>query len=153
MRQLHVYNAGPLFTEAEQAQRRKEQTFFDDLNVKVFNPLTEPFNENVDSAAMIYKIDKEAIQQSNVFFFDLASNDPGTLVELGMVMQRIESGEHLQVYPVISDFRIYDRTNYKSAIFPVGYNSFVIGSLEYHKINIYKSFEEAFKQFVVDNKI
>ena len=29
MKNIFIYNAGPLFTEADQAQRLKEQTYFD----------------------------------------------------------------------------------------------------------------------------
>lgn len=154
MKHISVYNAGPLFTEADQAQRLKEQSLFDSLPfIEVFNPLTTPVNETADSAAMIYHVDNQAIQKANVFFFDLASNDPGTLVELGMVIQRLEQGDPIKLYPVISDFRLYHRTNYKSEIFPIGYNSFLIGSLEFHNIKIYQSFDEAFQSFVFDSKL
>ncbi len=154
MKMFYIYNAGPLFTEADQAQRLKEQTYFDSIkDVKVFNPLTSPFNEGANSAAMIYEGDNAPIQKANVFFFDLANNDTGTLVELGMVIQKLEDGAVLDVYPIISDFRVYGRSEYNCEYYPVGYNSFLIGSLEAHNIKIYKSFKEAFEAFVSDNNL
>ena len=149
MRKFLIYNAGPLFTEADQAQRLKEQTFFDTLNdVVVFNPLTAPFNDDANSAKAIYQGDNKPIQEANAFFFDLASNDPGTLVELGMVIQMIEDGKELQVYPIISDFRVNGREEYDCVYSPIGYNSFLIGSLDSNNIKIYSSFKTAFDAFV-----
>lgn len=153
MKRILIYNAGPLFTEADQAQRLKEQTFFDELQgVTVFNPLTSPFNEDANSAAKIYQGDNKPIQEANVFFFDLATNDPGTLVELGMVIQKIEDGADLHVYPVISDFRVEGRTGYQSTYYPVGYNSFLIGALDSNNIKIYNSFKEAFDAFLIEKE-
>ena len=154
MNSILIYNAGPLFTEAEIAQRIKEQTYFDTLDgVSVFNPTTSPFNEDANSAAAIYEGDNAPIQAANVFFFDLATNDPGTLVEFGMVIQKIEDGANIHIYPIISDFRVKGRDNYKSEYSPVGYNSFLIGSLESKGIRIYESFKEAFHTFVKDKEI
>lgn len=149
MKKILVYNAGPLFSEADQAQRLKEQSFFDSLeDVSIFNPLTSPFNEDANSAAAIYQGDNTPIQAANVFFFDLANNDPGTLVELGMVIQMIEDGKDLLVYPIISDFRVLGRNEYNCDYSPIGYNSFLIGALESNNIVIYPSFKEAFEAFL-----
>ena len=154
MENIYIYNAGPLFTEADQAQKRKEETCFDSIKgIEVFNPLTSPLNDGAKSAKMIYEVDNTAIQKANVFFFDLANNDPGTLVELGMVMQKLEGGIKLDVYPVISDFRVGSRNDYECEFPPVGYNSFVIGALESHDIKIYRSFKEAFEAFVSNNNL
>ena len=154
MENIFIYNAGPLFTEADQAQRLREQTYFDSIKgIEVFNPLTAPFNEGANSAAMIYEGDNTPIQKATVFFFDLASNDPGTLVELGMVIQKLEDGNKLDVYPIISDFRVSGRSDYNGEYYPVGYNSFLIGALESKNIKIYKSFKEAFNVFLMDNKL
>ncbi len=154
MKNIYIYNAGPLFTEADQAQRLKEQASFDSIKgIEVFNPLTSPFNEGANSAAMIYEVDNAPIQKANVFFFDLANNDTGTLVELGMVIQKLEDGAKIDIYPVISDFRVSGRSEYNCEYFPVGYNSFLIGALESHKIKIYKSFDEAFEVFILDNNL
>lgn len=154
MNRLYIYNAGPLFTEADQAQRLLEQARFESIQgVDVFNPLTSPENEGAVSAEMIYEVDCAAIQRANVFFFDLANNDTGTLVELGMVIQKLETGATLDIYPVISDFRVHERDDYNCAYAPVGYNSFVIGSLNKHKITIYHSFTDAFDAFVAKNNL
>ena len=154
MKNIFIYNAGPLFTEADQVQRLKEQSYFDSIkSVEVFNPLTSPFNKGANSAAMIYEGDNVPIQKANVFFFDLANNDSGTLVELGMVIQKLEGGAKLDVYPVISDFRVDGRGEYNCEYSPVGYNSFLIGALESHNIKIYKSFKEAFEVFILDNNL
>ena len=149
MKSILVYNAGPLFTEADGEQRKKEQTYFDSLEgVSVFNPLTSTLNAEANSAVAIFEGDNQPIQAANVIFFDLANNDPGTLVELGMVIQRIEDGADIDVYPVISDFRVKGRAEYTCDYAPVGYNSFVIGALESNKIKIYTSFAAAFEVFV-----
>ena len=155
MKNIYIYNAGPLFTEADQAQKLKEEAYFDSLKgVEVFNPLTSPLmKEGTITAKLIYDVDNEAIQKANVFFFDLANNDPGTLVELGMVIQSLEDGKKLDIYPVISDFRVSERSEYISEFHAIGYNSFVIGSLESHNIKIYKSFKEAFEAFVSNNNL
>jgi len=149
MQDILIYNAGPLFTEADGEQRKKEQTYFNSLEgIKVFNPLLSPFNEDANSAAAIYEGDNAPIQESNVFFFDLANNDPGTLVELGMVIQMLEDGADIHLYPIISDFRVNGRDEYNCEYSPVGYNSFLIGALESNGIKIYKSFKSAFQAFV-----
>jgi len=154
MKDILIYNAGPLFTEADQAQRLREQKYFDSImGIEVFNPLTSPFNEGANSAAMIFEGDNKPIQKANVFFFDLASNDPGTLVELGMVIQKLEDGTKLDIYPIISDFRVMGRSEYNCDYYPVGYNSFLIGSLESHNIKIYQSFKDAFEAFLNENNL
>lgn len=151
MSNILIYNAGPLFTEADGEQRKKEQTYFDSLEgISIFNPLTSPFNADANSAATIYEGDNAPIQAANVFFFDLASNDPGTLVELGMVIQKLQDGADLHIYPVISDFRVHGRNEYNCEYSPVGYNSFLIGALDSNEIKIYRSFDDAFKAFIAE---
>lgn len=147
-----VYIAGPLFTEADQVQRNIEESdlrwLFSQYGIKglIFNPLNAPFQDKDPDSATIFKGDYNAINLANTFFFDLATNDPGTLVELGIVIKRYMQDENIRIYPVISDFRVHGRTKggFESAI---GYNSFVIGALTFNNINIYTSFKEALKAF------
>lgn len=148
----NVYIAGPLFTEAEQLQRTMEgdqlRWLFASTGIQglLFNPLEAPFQDKDPDSATIFKGDYNAISLANTFFFDLATNDPGTLVELGLVIQRYMQDEKIRIYPVISDFRVGNRTKggFESAI---GYNSFVIGALTANNIPIYKSFKDALDAF------
>lgn len=151
----NVYIAGPLFTEADQIQRYAEgdkiRWLFASTGVEglLFNPIEAPFQDTDPDSATIFRGDYNAISLANTFFFDLATNDPGTLVELGIVIQRYMQDENIRIYPVISDFRALNRTKggYESAI---GYNSFLIGALTANKIPIYKNFQEALDAFQAD---
>lgn len=153
---IRIYNAGPLFTEAEVYQRKLEavkmKNLLDSLDLEyyIFNPIDVP-KSDITSVG-IFDVDYEAIKLSNVFFFDLANMDTGTLVELGIVIERLQTNRSIKIYPVISDFRVHNESvGFESTI---GFNSFVIGALKSHKIDIYLSFEEAFNQFKEDfNKL
>lgn len=147
---IKIYIAGPLFTEAEIYQRKKEARLLKEVleqsnkEYSVFNPIDMPIGDS-PTAKMIFDKDYEAIKNSNVFFFDLANMDDGTLVELGIVVERLKSNPSIKVYPVISDFRVHNKhTGIDS---PVGFNSFVIGALKSHEIEVFHSFEDAMNTF------
>lgn len=151
--ELYVYNAGPLFTEADQKQRRYEGQQLRGLLKErgyVANPIELPFDTHVAiQSKVIFEKDTSHIDQANVFFFDLAGNDSGTLVELGMAIEKLRQGKKLSIYPVFSDLRLL-RNQASGVESPVGYNSFVVGSLTAHNIETFDSFENALEQFKSD---
>ncbi len=150
---IYIYNAGPLFTEADQKQRLYEgKKLREVVNERGFvaNPLELPFAVDTPVAsAEIFNKDTSHIDAANVFFFDLATNDSGTLVELGMAIEKYRQGKELKIYPVFSDLRLL-RNQASGIESPVGYNSFVVGSLTSHQIEVYASFEQALEQFILD---
>lgn len=151
--QIYIYNAGPLFTEADQKQRRLEGKQLRELVEEqgfVANPIELPFDTHVAiQSKVIFEKDTSHIDQANVFFFDLAGNDAGTLVELGMAIEKLRQGKTLSIYPVFSDLRLL-RNQASGVESPVGYNSFVVGSLTAHNIRLFDSFDAALQQFKLD---
>lgn len=150
---IYIYNAGPLFSEAEQKQRLYEgaklREVLKDRGI-VANPLELPFA--VDSpiaSSEIFNKDMSHIDVANIFFFDLATNDSGTLVELGMAIEKRRQGKDIKIYPVFSDLRLL-RNQAFGIESPVGFNSFVVGSLTSHQIEVFASFEQALEQFILD---
>ena len=153
---LNVYIAGPLFKEAEINQRRLEATkikaVLDELQLPYFiaNPIDLPLdNTKVLTSQEIFNTDYAYIKQSNVFFFELASEDSGTMVELGNVIERFMQGQGLKIYPVIADLRLA-RNDVGGYECPFGMNSYVVGCLSANDIKIYPSFDEALAQFKTD---
>ena len=150
---IKIYNAGPLFTEAEVTQRKSEgvqlRILLDNLNIdySIFNPIDLPLSDSPTSVT-IFNADYNAIDSSNVFFFDLANMDTGTLVELGIVVEKLQSNPELKIYPVISDFRVHSKLVGLDS--PIGFNSFVMGALNVHNIKVFYSFKEALEQFKLD---
>ena len=153
---IYIYNAGPLFTEADQKQRRIEGQLLRDA-VKdrgfVANPIELPFASNVPiQSKEIFLKDTSHIDQATVFFFDLAGNDAGTLVELGMAIEKLRQGKDIAIYPIFSDLRLL-RNQASGVESPVGFNSFVVGSLTAHDIEIFDSFHSALQRFAADFKL
>lgn len=154
----HIYLAGPLFTAGEQKQRRYEAEEIKRIivesgsNITLFSPLEAPINGDTQpTQEIIFETDAKEIDQADIFFFDLDNDDGGTMVELGMVMQRVRAGEKFKIYPVISDFRAMSnsRLGMESTW---GSNSFVNGALIRYGFKIYTSFESAMKDFKKDIK-
>ncbi len=148
----YIYNAGPLFSEADQKQRKLEGDLLRELGKDyadyfVANPIDLPLDQQGPlTGSIIFQTDNEHIQKANVFFFELATGDTGTMVELGMAIQRLIHGDNISVYPIFSDLRLV--RNHASGIeCPVGFNSFVTGSLTYHQIPTYPDFESALRAF------
>ncbi len=158
-----IYNAGPLFTEYEISQRKLEgvkfRTLLEKNNVEyeLGNPIDFPVNPTDEIAAQpipaeIYEADASFIDRANIFFFDFANNDPGTMVELGMAVMKIRKGEEVWMYGINSDFRILSnsRLGYDSTI---GLNSFMTGAIFKHGFNMYASFDQALATFCKDHNL
>lgn len=149
---IYIYNAGPLFSEADQKQRKLEGKLLTDagfgrVDYFVANPIDLPLDQNKPlSSRTIFDVDNSHIQKANVFFFELATGDTGTMVELGMAIQRLIAGDKVDIYPIFSDLRLV--RNHASGIeCPVGFNSFLTGSLTYHQIPVYPDFDSALQAF------
>ncbi len=158
-----IYNAGPLFTEYEVNQRKLEgnklKALLDKNKVEyeIGNPIDFPVNpgggvKTQPKPAEIYKVDAEFIDKANIFFFDFANNDPGTLVELGMAVMKIRKGEKIWMYGINSDFRILanSRLGYESTM---GLNSFMTGAIFANGFYMYSSFDKALAAFCKDHNL
>jgi nucleoside 2-deoxyribosyltransferase len=149
---IYIYNAGPLFSEADQKQRKLEGRLLTETgngrdDYFVANPIDLPLDQSGPlSSQTIFETDNDHIQKANVFFFELATGDTGTMVELGMAIQRLINGEEIKIYPIFSDLRLA-RNNASGIECPVGFNSFVTGSLTYHQLTTYPDFDSAFEAF------
>lgn len=148
---IYVYNAGPLFSEADIKQRKYEgnklREFLSNKDSFVANPIDLPFdNTMVLTSKEIFEEDVKHIDLANVFFFELATGDTGTMVEFGQVIEKLRNGKKLMVFPIFSDLRLA-RNNAQGVECPVGFNSFVVGACTSQNLTIYGTFEEAFKAF------
>lgn len=153
---IYVYNAGPLFSEADIKQRKYEgqqlRSFLASLgeDFVVANPIDLPFDQTKQlTPTEIFQEDYRHINEANVFFFELATGDTGTMVELGNAIEKLMSGKPITLYPIICDLRL-QRNQASGVDCPVGFNSYVVGSLTANDVAIYSSFEEALIQFKVD---
>lgn len=157
---IHVYNAGPLFTEYCNAQRIKEGKAFDKFfatlkgyDAACHNPASLPVNDDQVNKPIwskdIFDCDNNVIQKSNVLFVDMADEDSGTMVELGMFVQRKLKKEKVHIYAVHSDYRVSD-VEESGLEKRLGYNKFALGALTYFDIPVHTSFKSAFKAFQKD---
>ena len=153
---IYIYNAGPLFTEADINQRHLEGEKFNKVlkenNQEYFlaNPIDLPFdNSRILTSNEIFEGDYKHVNKANVFFFELASNDAGTYVELGNAIEKLMSGKKIKVYPVFNDLRL-QRNGAKGTECPIGFNSYLVGCLTANNITIYSSFDEALEAFKKD---
>ncbi len=160
MKKIVIYNAGPLFTEYEQRQRKEEGQKIRDLllsmerKFELGNPIdfdVNPSEGNMTqpSQDVIYESDASFIDKTNVFFFDLCNDDSGTMVELGMAFEKLRSGIDIKIYPVISDFRTLSNPG-KGFASTIGFNSFVMGGINKHGFKVFTSFDKALEQFKKD---
>ena len=153
---IYIYNAGPLFTEADIKQRQYEGVKFVEIlernNKEYFlaNPIDLPFdNTKILTSKEIFLGDYEHVNKANVFFFELASGDAGTYVELGNAIEKYMNGKDLKIYPIFTDLRL-QRNGASGVECPIGFNSYLVGCLTANNITIYRSFEEAFTSFAKD---
>ena len=153
---IYVYIAGPLFKEAEINQRRleaqkiKEVLDSQDEEYFIANPIDLPFdNTKVLTSREIFQADYSHINKANVLFFELASGDTGTMVELGNVIEKYMQGQPLKIYPVFADLRL-QRNDVAGVECPLGFNSYLVGCLTANDLKIFKSFAEALAQFAED---
>lgn len=156
---IYIYNAGPLFNEAAVKQRLLEGKMLEEALKEagkeyfVANPISLPFDYSKPvNSKDIFIGDYEHINKSNVFFFELATGDPGTYVELGAAIEKLMNGKDLKIYPIFSDIRL-SRNNIDGVECPIGFNSYLVGSLTANDIKIHYSFEEAFEAFKKDFNI
>ena len=101
---IYIYNAGPLFTEADIKQRHYEGSKFKEVldrnHVDYFlaNPIDLPFdNTKILTSKEIFLGDYEHVNKANIFFFELASGDAGTYVELGNAIEKLMNGKELKI--------------------------------------------------------
>lgn len=153
---IYIYNAGPLFTEADIKQRKYEGSKFVETlerNQKEYflaNPIDLPFdNTKILTSKEIFLGDYEHVNKANVFFFELASGDPGTYVELGNAIEKFMNGKDLKIYPIFTDLRL-QRNGASGIECPIGFNSYLVGCLTANNIAIYRGFDEAFAAFMSD---
>lgn len=148
-----IYMAGKLFSQADQAQRQKEYDLLVEINeelgvdYEVYSPIHAPINDKskLPSALDVFNGDEKELMESSVVFADLADEDPGVMMELGMVLL-----EDIRVYAYLSDIRIGTSGEYNGIYVPFGYNQFVIGGLEKYFGKVYLSFEEALEAYKED---
>ena len=153
---IYIYNAGPLFTEADINQRHLEgeklNKILNDNKIEYFlaNPIDLPFdNTKILTSKEIFMGDYMHVNKANVFFFELASGDSGTYVELGNAIEKLMSGKQIKIYPVFNDLRL-QRNDASGLECPIGFNSYLVGCLTANNITIYSSFDEALEAFKKD---
>ena len=153
---IYIYNAGPLFSEADIKQRKYEGTKLEEVLSKsnheyfIANPIDLPFdNTKVLTSREIFRADYEHVNNASVFFFELATGDTGTCVELGNAIEKLMSGKDIKVYPIFTDLRL-QRNNVGGVECPIGFNSYLVGCLTANDIEIFTSFDDAFRQFCMD---
>lgn len=149
-----IYMAGPLFSEAEVNQRLLEAELLEEVIVnneikhEVFSPINAPINDKskLPTAEDVFLGDEKELLESGVVFADLANEDAGVMMELGMVLY----DKDVKVYPYLSDIRLGTNGEYDGNRVPFGYNQFVIGGLEHYGHKVYPSFKDALKAYEVD---
>lgn len=168
----HIYLAGSLFSEAEVAQRLKEgkiikETFGDKYTL--YNPIEAPCNDkeaNLPSCIDIFTADTEEVLNSDIVIADLANQDPGVMMELGIAWGLDYAAQILEtmgmsegqkeflnhcgikrkdVQAVLSDIRLSTAHLYKGEHIPYGYNQFVVGGIIEMDGKIHKSFDDLIK--------
>jgi Nucleoside 2-deoxyribosyltransferase len=156
---IYIYNAGPMFSEADIKQRKEEGKRFEEVLSKsnqeyfIANPIDLPFdNTKVLTSKEIFFADYNHVSNANVFFFELATGDTGTCVELGNAIEKLMQGKAIKMYPIFTDLRL-QRNNISGIECPIGFNSYLVGSLTANNIETYYSFNEAFEQFCKDFKL
>lgn len=154
---IYIYNAGPLFSEADIKQRKYEGAMFKKLEVIgdyfVANPIDLPLdNFTTLTSIEIFNEDVKHVDLANVFFFELATGDTGTMVEFGMAIEKYRQKKDIRIYPIFSDLRL-SRNQASGIECPVGFNSFVVGALTTHQIQVYDSFDQAYGAFKNDLKL
>ncbi len=156
---IYIYNAGPLFSSGDIKQRMHEgkliREVLDFCGKEYFlaNPIELPFdNSKILTSKEIFIEDYKHVNKANVFFFDLANNDTGTMVELGNAIEKFMNKKELKIYPVFNDLRITRNGGDKTESC-LGFNSYLVGCLTANNIQIFTSFEDAFQQFKIDFKL
>jgi len=152
-----VYIGGELFTEAEVNQRVAEGEELKYLGYMVYNPIANdeindksgnPTNEE------IFMQDMSEILSSDVVTAPIDNEDPGLMMELGMVLsgnlfmeaykqmekeldeealkivRKYNPFKEIEINVIASDIRKPTAGDYSGIEVPKGYNQFVIGGLK-----------------------
>ena len=138
-----VYLAGPLFTKYEIEARKKEHIKFKESfpEIETFAPIDAPFNGGNPSNITIYEADKMHMDESNIFIFDLNNMDEGTLVEVGIAVQRHQEDNKVEIYGFLWDLRMGRESGKGAFDKPYGVNGFLIGAIQKHG-ELVHTFEE-----------
>lgn len=125
---MKLYLAGPLFNEAEVAQRKLEGKILREKfpQLEIFNPIDQPFNENKESLPTpidIFEGDTKAVEECDIFICDVSSEDVGVAVELGIAMYTNTK----IIIGINSDIRMSSANKYD--IPTVGMNHYLLGSI------------------------
>lgn len=165
----HIYLAGSLFSEAEVAQRLKEGKIIREQlgdTHTYFNPIEAPCNDKskLPTCLDIFEGDTLQVMNSDIVIADLANEDAGVMMELGIawaldyvatVLKQVdinEAGrEHLEkcgikkkdIHAVLSDIRLGMAHKYQGDEIPFGYNQYVIGGIKDSGGTIHNSFNSA----------
>lgn len=138
---MKLYLAGPLFNEAQVAQRKLEGRILRESfpELEIFNPIDQPFNENKESLPTpidIYNGDTLAVEKCDIFICDLSIEDVGVATELGIALYT----DTKIIIGINSDIRLKSSNKYD--IPTCGMNHYVLGAILKHGYLTY-SFEEA----------
>lgn len=166
------YLAGSLFSEAEVNQRLLEGKILreDTPEIEWFNPIEAPINDKskLPTAESIFQGDTNAILSSDFMIADLANNDPGVMMELGIAWglqhaykvlcevtpnlpcetwyDLFENGiKPRDIQAVLSDIRLGTAHKYEGHYIPMSFNQYVVGGIEDMGGTINRSFEDAVK--------
>lgn len=141
-----IYMAGPLFKESDQKQKIYEGKVLKELGFDTFNPIENLFvgSGQEFSAQIVFDLDNNAIQESGFFYFDLDTNDTGTLTEFGQAVQLVHDGkvDPKNVVVVTCDkgrHEVYGTEYFLTHIF----NAYTGGAILNLGIKIVNDFEEA----------
>ncbi|MCR8613010.1 MAG: nucleoside 2-deoxyribosyltransferase [Mycoplasma sp.] len=139
-----VYMAGPLFTEYEFKARQKEAEVLQNTFPKweIFAPVNAPFNGKNPTNMEIFQGDNEAVQKSTVFLVDLNNNDSGTMMELGMAVQKKINGEDVEIVGYLWDLRMNRPQGEDKFDRPLGFNGFVVGGIQKYG-KLFEKFDDA----------
>lgn len=164
----HIYLAGSLFSEAEVNQRLKEGKILNDSLSEThtyFNPIEAPINDKakLPTSLDIFMGDTLEVLKSDVVIADLANEDAGVMMELGIAwaldnVARLLEGAGLtdaqkeyftnhgvkekKVYAVLSDIRVGTAGEYNGIDIPFGYNQYVIGGIKNMGGRVYSKFSD-----------
>ena len=146
------YIGGSLFSEAEIAQRLKEEEMLREIygeSVDVFNPISAPCNnkDSLPTSQGIFNGDTEQILSSDVMLVDISNqSDAGVFCELGIAwacnfvnymlnngmsaekLAKIMKPKHIITH--LSDIRKGTSHKYEGNYIPWGFNQYAIGCIK-----------------------
>ena len=147
-----IYIGGSLFSEAEIAQRLKEEDRLRDIygdSIDIFNPINSPQNckDELPTSQGIFNGDTKQIMESDVMLVDISNqSDAGVFCELGIAwacnfvnhmldngmsakkLAKIMKPKHIITH--LSDIRKGTSNKYSSNYIPWGFNQYAIGMIE-----------------------